>query len=287
MDAFDKFWFQVRRFFFPVLLIVAGLVFVAKGLGVDKATGLSQSPAFLYGGVAVLILGGVGLAFVAMKKIPTALLLGLSVLLLGGTYLFVSFNYNSINDQIIYENEVEESENLAKQGLMDIQKLQEAYERKYQKFAASFDSLVYFAKYDSISVLTKAEGDVPTRPMTMDEAKQLGLRNPKEVMNEEDAIALGIIIREYNKVPVAEYLFSEEKLKKDIRAYDFNIDKLADLRTIDSTAKSFNLQVAEIDSAVWGVKISAVPPYGPQKEMDIKDTLHIGSLTETKMNQSW
>jgi Ca2+/Na+ antiporter len=288
MDSFDNIWFGIRRYFFSGLLILAGLIFIIQGVSTDEATSLSQSKLFLYGGISSLALGALSLYFLMVERIPKAFIIGLSVILLGGVVLFSILNYHAINDEIVYQNEVGESKELAKQGLVDIQKIQDAYDKKYQNFATSFDSLIYFAKTDSISVLIEATGEIPTRRMSMEEAKKLGLRDPKEVISEDDAIKLELIIRRYEKVPVAKYLFSAEKTKNDFRKYDFDIDKLAQLRTIDNSSTEFVLRSAEIDSAVYGVEIVAVPPYGPQRAEDIQgDTLKLGSLTDRKMNTNW
>lgn len=288
MDSFDNIWFGIRRYFFSGLLILAGLIFIIQGLSIDEATDLSQSKLFLYGGISSLVLGALSLYLIMAERIPKSIIIGLSVVLLAGIAVFVRLNFKSINDEIVYQNEVEEAKELAKQGLLDIQKIQDAYDKKYQNFATSFDSLIYFAKTDSISVLVEATGEIPTRRMTMDEAKKLKLRDPKEVISEEDAIKLELIVRRYEKVPVAKYLFSEEKTKNDFRKYEFDIDKLANLRTIDNADKKFILRSAEIDSAVYGVEIVAMPPYGPQREVEIQnDTLKLGSLTDRKMNTNW
>lgn len=288
MDSLDNIWFGIRKYFFSGLLILAGLIFVVAGLSVDETTDLSQSKLFLYGGIASLVLGLLTLYFLIVERIPKAVIIGLSLVLLAGVILFVRLNFFSIKDEIVYLEEVDESKELAKQGLLDIQKIQDAYDKKYNNYATSFDSLIVFAKTDSISVLVEATGEIPTRRMTPEEAKQLGYRDPKEVISEEEAIKLGLIVRRYEKVPVAKYLFSEEKTKNDFRKYDFDIDKLAKLRTIDNSDKEFVLRSAEIDSAVYGVEILAIPPYGPQREEDIQgDTLKLGSLTDRKMNTNW
>lgn len=299
MDAFDKFWFFVKRFFFPGFLILAGLwlIILAVGqqaaskimvaAGEDPSNTLTQTTYFLYGAITLLIVGVISLYFILQKKIPSVIVFGLAgVALLAAVYLTI-FNWNSIEERIIYEAQWAESENLAKQGLEDIQKLQEAHKKNYGGFAPTFDSLITFAQTDSISVLVKAEGDLPSRKMTLDEAKKLGYRFPPEIWTEEDAIKLGLIIREYDKVPVSEYLFSKEKLEKESRLYPFDLMSIAQQRTIDSTKKTFVIETSEIDSTTLGVRILAVPPYGPQVPNDIEDTLQIGSLTELKMNTNW
>ncbi|MDB4088541.1 hypothetical protein N9544_02850, partial [Flavobacteriales bacterium] len=177
------------------------------------------------------------------------------------------------------------SENLAKQGLSDIKKLQEAHDRKYKKLATSFADLVKFGKYDSIRVLTKAIGDVPSSKMTVEQARALGHRYPV-VWTEKDALTLNLITREYEKKPVANDIFGKDTKENANRIYGFDIDKLATQRTIDNKDKKFRLKTAIVDS-VSNVLIQAIPPYGPQKDYDVKDTLQIGSLTEDHIKTNW
>ena len=49
-------------------------------------------------------------------------------------------------------------------------------------------------------VLVKAEGDLPSRRMTVEEGRKLGFRYPKASISEEEAIKLGLITREYKDV---------------------------------------------------------------------------------------
>jgi Ca2+/Na+ antiporter len=295
MDTFDKIAFGFRRYFFSGLLILIGLILLVKAITIMQGTCLAQSKLFLYGGLSSLLLGLLTLYFLLVEKISKFFIIGISVVLLSAVILFSVLNYNSIHDQIVLEEQTEEAISLTKQGLLDIQTLQEAYDKKYKNFAISFDSLAFFAKNDSIPVLVEAKGDVPTRRMTIEEAKELGYRDPKEVISEEEAIKLKLIIRRYESVPVSDYLFSKEKTKKDNRKYDFDINKLDVIRTIDTSKKHFTLKYASIDSVTYGVEIAANPPYGPQKVIvgnecayvALQDTLKLGSLVDRKMQTNW
>lgn len=299
MDAFDKFWLAIKRFFFPSMLVLVGLFLIIKGVSVDAKTGLSQTSFFLYGGLASLVLGLVALILIVGQKIPTFVVAGLSILLLGGSGLFAYFNWQSIKTEMQYREDVANSKDLIKQGLVDIQKLQEEYEKNYNKFAVSFDSLIYFGKYDSTRVLVKAKGDIPTRPMTSDEIKHLdfnAIRDPKraEIISEDDALELGKagffeFIREYDKLPVGDYLFSKKKQKVN-RRYAFTIDSISVMRTIDGSKRNFELQTKYLEAdSTHAVKVVAKPPYGPLKGelFKEKDLLFIGDLNSKNMKSSW
>ena len=79
-------------------------------------------------------------------------------------------------------------------------------------------------------VLIRAEGDLPTRKMTVEEARKLGYRYPKDVWNEQDAIRLGLIIREYEEVVSDSKVYSKEFT--DSLYYSFA--RLFEERTLES-----------------------------------------------------
>ncbi|MEN9001012.1 MAG: hypothetical protein ABF242_01750, partial [Flavobacteriales bacterium] len=282
-----------RKYLFSIILILAGLTFMIMGFGTDSATNLSQSNNFLIGAIVLFLLGFISLYFIMTAKTSKIITLVTSAVFMALSYLFIQLNINSVQDRITYLDEVERSENLAKQGLSDIKKLQEAYDRKYKKLATSFDDLVKFAKYDSIKVLVRAEGDLPERKMTVPEARALGYRYP-QIWKESDVLKLkskGMatdipFIREYNKLPVANDIFGKDTKENANREFDFDIEKLTTQRTIDNTSKSFKLRTAIVDS-VNTVVIQAIPPYGPQYDYDVKDTLQIGSLLEKDTKTNW
>ncbi len=285
MDNYDKYWLFVRKYLFSILLILAGLTFMIMGMSTNSTTNLSQSNSFLLGAIVLFLLGFASLYLIMTAKTSRIITILSSFVFLIASAGFIFLNVKSVKDRIIYEEEWEQSEDLAKQGLSDIKKLQEAHDRKYKKLATSFEELEKFAKYDSIRVLTKAIGDVPSTKMTVEQARALGHRYPV-VWTEKDALKLNLITREYEKKPVADDIFGKDTKENANRVYPFDIEKLSTLRTIDDKEKKFRFRTAVVDS-VNTVLIQAVPPYGPQKEYDIKDTLQIGSLTEKDIKTNW
>ncbi|MDB4195880.1 hypothetical protein N9651_02750 [Flavobacteriales bacterium] len=245
---------------------------------------LAQSSNFTFAAIILLFLGAISLYFIMEKKIGKAITLISSLIFLLGAVIFIYLNISTVQNTVIQLRKIEESENLAKQGLSDIQKLQDAYERKNRKLATSFEELTTFAKSDSIKVLDKAIGDIPSRRMTVAEGRQLGYKYPKAVISEEEAIKLGLITRIYKMVPVADYTFSKEK--DDKRLYDFELDKLNQMRQLDNTTKDFTVKAVAADSA-FNVLFQAIPPYGPQDPANIKDTFQIGSLIEVNTKSNW
>lgn len=288
MDIFDEFWLFVRKYLFSILLILAGISCLIVGASSNEGTDLTQSAYFIYGSIGLFILGFVSLFFILQQKISRGITAGLSLIFIAGSFFYLFLNFKTVEDRIIYLAEVEESQELAKQGLKDIQKLQEAYDRKYRKFAGSFTELIQFAKNDSIKVLVKAEGDLPSRKMTVEEGRSLGYRYPKEVWTEADALKLGLIVRDYAKIQVSQDLFSEKEQEKQNRIYPFDIDKLTVQRTIknDTAKKTFVMETKLVDSTLH-VEISSIPPYGPQFDYDVTEVFKLGGLEEKSMKSNW
>jgi len=290
MDSFDQFWLFVRKYLFSILLIIAGISCVILGVSNGANKDLGQSSYFLFGAIGLFLLGFMSLYFILKEKISRSITVVFSILFIGASALYIFMNINTVKAEIKYQEEVLASEVLAKQGLKDIQKIQEAFEKKYKKYATSFDELLKFATTDSIRVLVKAEGDLPDRKMTVEEGRRLGYRYPKAVWTEEDALKLNLIVREYADIPVVEDLFNNEKSKKEERVYDFSVEKLPIQRTIESDTADkrfkFDNFVNEKDSTTY-VIVTSQAPYGPQKEYDVKDVYKIGSHEELQMKTNW
>lgn len=285
MDYFEKFWLFVRKYLFSILLILAGISFLIIGMskGGSQAN-LAQSSNFTFAAIILLILGAISLYFIMEKRIGKAITLISSLLFLAGAALFIGLNISTVKKTVIQLEEIDQAEALAKQGLTDIQKLQDAFERENKKLAVSFEELTTFAKTDSVKVLDSAYGDIPSRRMTVQEGRKLGLKYPADVISEEQAIKLDLITRIYKKVPVANYIFSKEK--EDSRLYEFELDKLNKMRLIDNTTKDFTVKTVEADSA-FNVLFQAIPPYGPQDPANVKDTFQVGSLVEANTKSNW
>ncbi|MGB1041178.1 MAG: hypothetical protein ACPGVD_09920 [Flavobacteriales bacterium] len=287
MDFFDQYKLFSRKYLFSILLILAGILCLSVAANMISTISYEKAQYFFLGAIALFLLGFVSLFFILKKKISRVITVLLSVVFLGLSTFYIILNVKTVKDRIIYLEEVKTSKELAKQGLTDIQKLQEAYERKYKKLATSFEELTKFAKYDSIRVLVRAEGDIPSEKMSVAEARSLGYRYPPATWTEEDAIKLGRIVREYSKVPVAEDLFNKSAKEKENRLYPFDINQLTVQRTIDKDSpKTFKVITNTPDSVTF-VEIQSIPPYGPQEDYDIDIVYSVGSINEKGTKPNW
>ena len=294
MEELKQFWLKTKDKLFSYLLILLGLTLTIKAFSVNPSTGLSQTMGFKIAALVLILLGALSLYFVMNKKNNKTIGLITNIVLAFGIVCFTILNVKSIKDTIKRQNAIKTSIALAKQGLNDIQKIAKAYDAEYKNNAPSFEELIRFAKFDSITKLTKAKDDIPPRKMSPEEAKILGYKYGTAVISEEDAVKLGLIVREYTKIPVYSYLFSPEKLKKTKREYDFDIEKLTSYRSLNletneiiENEKTFLLETEMAADSVIYLQISALPPYGPQTKSEIKEVYHIGSTSEKSIKPSW
>ncbi len=107
--------------------------------------------------------------------------------------------YETIMQPIRFQKAYNYRSEIVKQKLLKIRDVEVAYKSKYGHYTADWDSLINFAKHDSI-VVVKAYGTVPdsiyNRAKTKKEAELIALK-------------LGIIKRDTIKIAVRDTLFKE------------------------------------------------------------------------------
>ena len=107
--------------------------------------------------------------------------------------------YETIMQPIRFQKAYNYRSEIVKQKLLKIRDVEVAFKSKYGHYTADWDSLINFAKYDSI-VVVKAYGTVPdsiyNRAKTKKEAELIALK-------------LGIIKRDTIKIAVRDTLFKE------------------------------------------------------------------------------
>ena len=113
---------------------------------------------------------------------------------------------------MLYEVITEQEKRYAEviQNLKDIRTLELAYKEVYGKFTGSFDTLINFAKYDSLPIIFK-KGEIPE--------DMLGK------ITEREAIKQGLIIRDTMKVNVLDSLFVDGYPIDSLRFIPFALGK--------------------------------------------------------------
>ena len=288
-----------KKFMFPVMLIVVGILLIISGKSVDPATGISQTGDFVLGAYAILGAGVISLLYmmeVINKIVNLVLLLVLFVI----TGVFAVKSYNSIQITIDQRNAKEAWDVNTIQALSDIRDVQMAYKKHKGFFAPDYAELKRFLKEEKVMDRI-IEGDIEDRRLTLEEGKILGYKMPQDEdkyaeIDEEEAVLLNMITIDTIYYPIMEVMFTGEQAikKNEGRLYDFTIEEMGALPkehlpiiedydyNLEYPMYTDTLRVD--DDLISHLYIYDPKPYDPFVK---RDTLSIGSKTETKTNGSW
>ncbi len=288
-----------KKFMFPVMLIVVGILLIISGKSVDPATGISQTGDFVLGAYAILGAGVISLLYmmeVINKIVNLVLLLVLFVI----TGVFAVKSYNSIQITIDQRNAKEAWDVNTIQALSDIRDVQMAYKKHKGFFAPDYAELKRFLKEEKVMDRI-IEGDIEDRRLTLEEGKILGYKMPQDEdkyaeIDEEEAVLLNMITIDTIYYPIMEVMFTGEQAikKNEGRLYDFTIEEMGALPKEHLPiieGYDYNLEYPMYtdtlrvdDDLISHLYIYDPKPYDPFVK---RDTLSIGSKTETKTNGSW
>lgn len=280
-----------KKYIFPIILILFGLILVIKGVKPDTETGISQTQGFLYGGLSIFAMGIITLLYM-MEIIGRIVHIALSGILLIVTVVLFILTVNSVEETIAQIELKEETDNLVKQSLIDIADMQIAYRNKYGVFAKDFKTLKFFLEKDSVmDILTS--GQVPDSQISDPEERQilidkLGYSKTDdkqfESYEENEAIILGYLKKDTIYHPVMEVLFTGDDAMKhaDERAFLFDINNLQYVPMQENV--EFVMRADTLDDGTWVFEAKDPSPYDP---FHTKDTLKVGSMKEPKTSGNW
>ncbi len=192
--------------------------------------------------------------------------------------------YETIMVPIRFQKAYNYRANIVKQKLEKIRDVEVAFLSKYGHYTADWDSLINFAKNDSIEVI-KAFGTVPDSIYYMS-------KTPKEA--ELKALKLGFIRRDTVKIAVRDTLFKEP--------YDIDTLKyvpFTNLKEVFEINAGFITTQAKVKMPVFEVKVhnnTFLQGLDRQQVINMNDEarengefpgLIIGSMTEVKTTGNW
>ncbi len=126
----------------------------------------------------------------------TAIQIALAIAIVVLVYLVVE----SVMEPVRFNKEVARREAMIIQRLKDIRTVQVAHRSRYQRFLGDLDSLVWFAKNDSLPIIM-AIGNVP------------------DSLTEAEAVRLGIVKRDTMWIPALDTLFRHSRYAADSLPY--------------------------------------------------------------------
>ena len=260
----------IGKYLFPLLLTLVGL-----GIVISGATN-EQSNGFIMGGFGILLVGIV--SFLQVKGIVnrTAQII-LSVVFVAGAILYSVMDYQSIDEQLTYEKKRDKIKEHVVQRLKDIRKAQLAYLKENDKYADSFDSLLYFLKDGKLSLVKKL-GSLPDSVPTEEEAMELGLiQTMPKGMTDEQVLDAGLIVRDTIEVNVLDFVFDDDD--RETRKTKFYVDSLPYVPYSDH---KFEMEADFIESSGVRQPVFRVLDPDPFDKQFI-----VGSLTEASTNGNW
>ena len=235
----------LKKYVFPVGILIFGLWLLKMGLFVQNGTEISQSTELIIGSTiicAVAILIFLYVSEIISKKINIIIL---SILLIGCVFLGYK-TYKSVNDTITQIENKKDITSKIKQRLRDIELIQIEYKKKYGWYSNNFAALKSFLENDSIFTIS-TYGTVPDTRITPEHAELLGydpIENYKELeeYTDEEALKCGLLRKDTVWVNVKEKLFSDEEGSEN-RTLVFNADSISFVPTLSSNnSKKFYLK---------------------------------------------
>jgi len=223
----EKYSVLTKKYIFPIIIILVGIILVKSGLSADKASGITQTSAYLYGGIAILSMGIISTLYIMdiiSKMIQNVLLI---ILLIVSVYL-AKVAYTSVNDTIAQIEEKKHKDKYIKQALRDIETIQLEYKKKFTWYSNDYNILKEFILNDSVYSVSTI-GKVPDTKITLEHQKILGY-NPiidyKEIESyeEDEALLCGLLRKDTTWESVLAKLFTSESALKTERVYKFNVD---------------------------------------------------------------
>jgi hypothetical protein len=283
----------IQKYLFSGLLIIFGAIFLIKGVGnMSKTEGMEDVSwsLFLIASAGLLFGGIVSALFIAgmINKMTSLILSGLFLI---GSIYFAKSNYDSVKDRIALQARYDSIRSNVKQGLTDIRDVQLEYKKVKGKYAESFDSLFYFIENEKTFDIKK-QGSTPDGRIGEEYWAKLGYKKTDadffaktESWDEDEAVKAGVITKDTVWKPLIEKLFDIESKTQRNRAYSFIVDSLPYVRGYKKGTLRYTMQADTLgDGSPVFLAKEPEPFHIIGKD---KDTLQIGSLTDTKTNGNW
>ena len=190
------------------------------------------------------------------------------------------FVYNSVDSEVVFNEQAKEriSENVQK--LKDLRTLQIAFKKEKNVFANDFPTLLSFLMNDSLQII-KSEGETPD---SMINGKQL---------TDIRALELGLIKRDTFYVSAKNSIFDETYL--NTRNENFTLD-INTISKIPFTDLDYNIEASEIEKGKVAVQVFEISASyrnvligldAENKKYALDNLLKVGSMTEASLNGNW
>jgi hypothetical protein len=204
----------------------------------------------------------------------------IALILIPLNIILAYFVYNSVDSEVVFNEQAKEriSENVQK--LKDLRTLQIAFKKEKNVFANDFPTLLGFLMNDSLQII-KSEGETPD---SMINGKQL---------TDIRALELGLIKRDTFYVSAKNSIFDETYL--NTRNENFTLD-INTISKIPFTDLDYNIEASEIEKGKVAVQVFEISASyrnvligldAENKKYALDNLLKVGSMTEASLNGNW
>ena len=204
----------------------------------------------------------------------------IALILIPLNIILAYFVYNSVDSEVVFNEQAKEriSENVQK--LKDLRTLQIAFKKEKNVFANDFPTLLGFLMNDSLQII-KSEGETPD---SMINGKKL---------TDIRALELGLLKRDTFYVSAKNSIFDETYL--NTRNENFTLD-INTISKIPFTDLDYNIEASEIEKGKVAVQVFEISASyrnvligldAENKKYALDNLLKVGSMTEASLNGNW
>lgn len=258
----------IGKYLFPVLLIVLGITLLAISSG--------QTSLYKFGGAGILLVGVLGFLYVK-GLISLKVQIIITAIVAIGAIFFSYMDYEVIKDELALAEKREKVKTHVVQRLKDIRQVQVSYYKEKGKYAASFDSLMYFLDNGKITVI-KRLGALPDTVPTDEAARELGLiQKMPEGVSDAEVISMGIIVRDTLLVDAKSLIFNPDDShgRKTVLYTD-------SLPYVPFSHHKFTIRTGTV--LTGGIEQETILVEDPQP---FDEQFRFGSLTEASTSGNW
>lgn len=264
---------SILKFWFPALCILGGISLLIAANGDN-----TQNSLVMMGSAAILLVGIVSLLYL-LDLVNKPLRIALSVVFALAAVYMVKANYDSIEDEIVYQEQVSLMKSKTIQGLKDMRAAEEAFFKVNGRYTQDLEELVAFVKNGELPQL-KRIGAIPDSVGSEEKARELGMivKMPQG-MTDEQVKKAGMIVRDTVYISVMEAQFTNT-IAMNARKFPFDVDKMI---YAPSSGKKWDAQttiknLGGVDKQV--LLITDPEPFAGT-------ALTIGSLDDAHLNGNW
>ena len=301
-DQFDDLKYQLNKFMWPVIFLVAGIILLSIGavpeelkLNNGQTIQVEQSPMFLYASL-LFIVGAVVWSLYLFGVIKTLVGYGIMVVMLLVSVFVLYKDYMTVKVDVDYKDRWEMMDSDIKARMIDIKEAQLAYKEYNNNFTNNFDDLISFVK-NGKKMKIKKVGSVPERKITPEERDFLyGDNRPiDKLMTEEEAYRLAHssikpgdlegFVRDTSYVPVMQAIFKDEKYVENRLKSGCSLAFSPD--SLRYVPYSTNLVIMDTGTVLKGelkaptLQITMIHP------MNEDDVYQIGDISDNHLRESW